>query len=665
MSLNRAKHSRATVPDRPGSPIGYGGLIAYYRANDEHPDGSLDSLADKMANSLGLFANTAASQARAANSVFLRTTPRRPSRASRVPPMQLHRGQSGSRVLFHGNLDNLISLAVDLRLPSDNLDRLYLAAFERWGDACDLHLVGDYCSLIELPDGGTRLARSPWRGPPLVFTHDSRRTVVASVPRVLLAAGLAPELDERHLVDSLSLNLTAGRGAFKDSFSLDVGQIAWLRPDGSSKVEAYYDHTAVRSTRLPRRQDYVEAVEALIGEGLKAALDGASVPGALLSGGLDSSNVAVRAIDHLPAAQRLKTFTFRPHADFQEPEQGAHFGDDWQFVDDLARLHPRLEPHWARAETYDQDWERMFLAIGCAPYALQNMAIYEPVLAQARDQGCDVLLHSGFGNATFSNDARWAYTELLATGRWSDLYRAVAALRPRPRPVALGCLWHGISPALPDALWSWYQRKNGRDPGPFQRQVSSLQDSAAERHDSWGRLKRSKLHGYRSWLPSRRRWLEQEFGGGSAGLGEINQGFEQIYGLRMRDPTAYRPLVEFCMGLPTDLFLHEGTSRWLARELGRGRLPEAQRTNLRYGLHNCDWHERGTPRLAEWARAIRAARDDPMLSKVLDFDQIERSIADWPAESTLDRDTMVRFVGALPRAVSAARFVSYVTGANR
>ena len=640
-------------------------MIAYYRAASGHENGSRDPLVERIANSLGLFAGETAAYASADNSLFFKLGKRSGRRAARISRLPLHRGQSGARFLLNGSIDNRRLLAADLGVPADDIDQLYLAAFELWGDDCDLHLVGDYCSLIELADGNIRLARSPWRGPPLVFAHDIRRTVVASVPRVLLAAGLPPTLDERHLVDSLSLNLTEGRGAYKDSFSLDVGQIAWLRPDGSSSVRSYYDHLALRRTRLPRRKDYIDAVEALIHEGLKAALDGAKVPGALLSGGLDSSNVAVRAIDHLPAGQHLKTFTFRPHANFQEPEKGPLFGDDWQFVGDLARMHPRLEPHWARAESYDQNWERLFLAIGCAPYALQNMSIYEPVLAQARDQGCDLLLDSGFGNYTFSNDARWAYTEFLVRGRWTELHRAVAALRPRPRPVALGCLWHGISPALPDSLWAWYQRTQGRDPGPFQRQVGSLQDGAAERHDSWNRLKRAKLLAYRSWMPSRRRWLEQEFGRGSAGMGEIHQGFEQIYGVRMRDPTAYRPLVEFCMGLPTNLFLHDGTSRWLARELGRGRLPEAQRVNKRYGLHNCDWHERATPRLAEWGRAIRAAKEDPMLSGVLDFDRLERLIADWPAQSTLDRDTMVRFVGALPRAVSAARFVSYATGANR
>jgi asparagine synthase (glutamine-hydrolysing) len=618
-----------------------------------------------MASSLGLFAREPASRAHVGRALFLKTSRRLSRSGSRARALTVHCGRSGCRVLLHGNIDNRRSLALELGAPAENLDHLYLAAFEMWGESCDLHLVGDYCSLIEMPDGGTRLARSPWRGPPLVYSHDTRRTMVASVPRVLLAAGLPAELDERHLVDSLTANFTERRGAYKDTLTLDVGQCAWLRPDGSSSVRSFYDHTAVRHTRLPRRQDYVDAVESLVQEGLKAALDGAKSPGALLSGGLDSSNVAVRAIDHLPADQQLKTFTFRPHPDFNEPKDGPFFGDDWQFVEELARMHPRLQPHWARADSYDQNWERLFLAIGCAPYALQNMSIYEPTLAQARDQGCDVLLDSAFGNYTFSNDARWAYTEFLMKGRWTQLHRAVAALRPRPRPFALGCLWHGVGPALPDSLWAWYQRRRGRDPAYFEHQIGSLQDRAAERHNSWGRLKRSKQLAYRSWVPSRRRWLELEFGRGSAGMGEIHQGFEQIYGVRMRDPTAYRPLVEFCLGLPTELFLHDGSSRWLARELGRGRLPEEQRTNRRYGLHNCDWHERGTPRLSEWGRAIHAAKGDPLLSHVLDFDRLERILAEWPSQSTLDRDTMIRFVGALPRAVSAARFVSYVTGSNR
>ncbi|MEO6041169.1 MAG: asparagine synthase-related protein [Croceibacterium sp.] len=620
-----------------------------------------------MAGSLGIFAQQPAAHKRVDNSLFFRNgTPAAGRRLSRARGLALVRGPSGSHALVHGNIDNRAAVAAELAVPADDLDRLYLAAFERWGDACDFHLVGDYCSLIELPGGsGTRLARSPWRGPPLVFTHDAQRTIVASVPRVLLAGGLPAELDERHLADNLALSLAEGRGWYKGSFSLDVGQLAWLRPDGSSHVHAYYDPLTPRRTRLPRRRDYVEAADALLKEAIGHALDGARVPGALLSGGLDSSNITARAVEHLPAGQSLKTFTFRPHANFREAQQGMFIGDEWRFVEAFAAQHPRIEPHWAKVEDYDQQWERMFLAIGCAPYALQNMAVYEPILALAQAQGCDVMIDSGLGNYTFSADALWGYPEYLARGRWIELYRAVAALRPAPRPVALGCLWHGIGAALPDTLWSWYQRRMGREDRPFQKQVAVLSETAAQRHLTWDRLAQKKLLTYRSWMPSRRRWLTIEYGRGSNGMGEVNQGLEQIYGLRIRDAAAYRPLIEFCHGLPTDLFLHDGVNRWLARELGRGRLPEVQRTSRLWGLHNCDWHERITPRLGEWAATIRAAREDPLLSRVLDFDRLDQLMAEWPAQSSLDRATMVRFAMALPRAVSAARFVQYATGTNR
>ncbi|MDE2596734.1 MAG: hypothetical protein KGL44_07655 [Sphingomonadales bacterium] len=577
---------------------------------------------------------------------------------------------SGHRVLFHGEIDNRRDLAAQLGLPSAQAqpagdDRLYLAAWERWSDDCDLRIAGDYCALIETADGrSTRISRSPWRGPPLVFAHDGERTIVAAVPRVLFAAGVPEELDEDRFIANLVLLPDPQAGWYKGTSRIEIGHLAWLHRDGSSTLRAYYDHMARRETRLPRREDYVEAADALLREASAAALTGARNPGAFLSGGLDSTNVAVRAQDCLPDGQRLKSFTFRPHPAFREPQSGPYFGDDGPLVAELAAMHPRIEPHFAHAGDYDARWDDMFLAIGIAPYALQNMGLYHPILAQAQGEGCDVILDAEMGNATISTRGDWGYAEYLFGGRWRELYRAVRNLRPKPSSPWLGMFWHGIVPLLPDSWWMAYQRQQGRNPQVTNLAVASLRQDVVDGHDLLARLQQTRSLSMRSQYASRRQWQDIAIGRGSGEMGEIYQGFEQLYGLRIRDVTAYRPLVEFCIGLPTDLFLHDGMDRWLARALGKGLLPESIRNNTRYGLHNCDWHERIAPRRDDFAAGVAAARRDPLLGRILDFDRLDTLLARWPDQTDMSDDTIRDFAMALPRAAITARFVRYVRGSN-
>lgn len=61
---------------------------------------------------------------------------------------------------------------------------------------------------------------------------------------------------------------------------------------------------------------------------------------------------------------------------------------------------------------------------------------------------------------------------------------------------------------------------------------------------------------------------------GNECAGDVSQAFEQLYGLRRRDISAYRPLGEFCLSLPPGDFLADGVDRRLARRMGDGSVPD-------------------------------------------------------------------------------------------
>ena len=645
-------------------------LLAFLRCPTGLHSEDILATAERVAGSLGLFDGKPAGFAHLGSALFFQSVDSRASRpiASRRVKHALllvPESSSGARCLLNGNIDNSDQLSQELGVASSSEQHLYLAAYDKWGDDVDLHIVGDYCSLILAGDGVTvRLARSPWRAPPLHYVHDEKSTIVSSVPRALFAAGFPSELSQQKLVDNMFANLTEDMGWYRGTYRVNIGQSVILAPGQQRKPRRYYDHLAPRETRLPRREDYVAAVDSLLEEAAAAAMRGYSQPGLFLSGGLDSSNMAVRALRTLRGGQKLKSFTFRPHENYRDIESSSNFGDDWPNVQRFAAMHPQLEPHAARATGFDAGWDQMFLAAGVAPVGLPNMAIYEAICKQAQTEGCDVMLDATLGNATFSNSAPWAYTEYLFRGKWKALFHAMTRYPLPWRRYPEHIIRRFFGPLLPHGVWKYWKNFRGSDPRPSNQKISMLRDEAMQRFNVEERARKAHVLYSKPFYASRKQFYEDALGRGDMDGGEINQGFEQIHGFRWRDVTSYRPLVEFCLGLPTEMFVHDRQSRWLARELGKGVMPENQRLESRQGFHNCDWHERITPRLPEIRKELEIASQTPELAAIIDFDRVKETIAKWPDKPSLDDDVFLPFGMALPRAVMMSRFYRFVNGGN-
>jgi asparagine synthase (glutamine-hydrolysing) len=144
----------------------------------------------------------------------------------------------------------------------------------------------------------------------------------------------------------------------------------------------------------------------------------------------------------------------------------------------------------------------------------------------------------------------------------------------------------------------------------------------------------------------------------------FRQGLEQLYGIALRDPTAYRPFVEYCLSLPTSMFLRDGQRRWLAKEMARNIMPEEQRSNALNGWWDADWHLRIGRRREEWLEEIDRFSRDERLARMFDFPRLRASLADWPDHGGTELAKALRVQLGVPKALIAARFINYVDRRN-
>ena len=473
------------------------------------------------------------------------------------------------------------------------------------------------------------------------------------------------DLDRVKLADNLFFNLLdRERGFYAGGRKVPYGSIVTLTRSGARRHD-WYDPGTIPPVRFKHDQDYVDKANALLAEATGKALAMSRKPAISLSGGLDSPLIADEVLRQLPVGAQLHSFTAVPDPDWDGITQPGSMGDERHFVARFSAEKPQLVAHFTAnpGTGFDARWDEFFVAMGGAPNHLVNYQAYHGVWAGAQEAGCDAVLTGEFGNETYSNDGRWAYVEYLLKLRWKEL---ALALKHRPgdkRSLLRKVAAMSVLRIMPRPVRRMVRAIRHAGATDLNRLVSMLPPAAARRA-----MRRAMAGGAvidREWVASQQASNRMDYIWRDAHCGDVEQAFEQIYGLRWIDVSTYRPLVEFCMGLPTDQFVRGGVDRWLARRMAAGRLPEAQRSNRLLGWHNPDWHVRMTRRLPELRAKVLAMAADPELAGLLDTSRMAALLDDWPAETPLEMERWMPRAAGLTRGFLTARFVQHVSGRNR
>jgi asparagine synthase (glutamine-hydrolysing) len=471
-------------------------------------------------------------------------------------------------------LDNRQDLCSQLGIPGTLCQgipdsQLILAAYRCWGPLCPTRLLGDFAFAIwDTRQRTLFCARDPMGIRPFHFFRSSRLFIFASDIRGVMAHAATP----RSFNDpAIAIYLTVGHlchqeWTFRAAVNkLPPGHSLLVRQSGEVVRRRYWSPEQAPSVHFKTTDGYVEALRALLQEAVHARLRTSFPIGAHLSGGLDSSSVAVLASRALQGQGRtLPTFTWTPPpsspADLQEPE--------W------ANLHTVCAAAHLSTEHVDLTADflaRMFLQdVGLHH---EGGPLYEPLVRQAASRhGVRLLLSGWGGDELISFSGRGYLADLLWRGHWGLVARGlaeqmsgIATWRERLR-VAYRSL---VLPSLPSQLAA----RLGKRPASVDYTIALstafaayVKQQAGSRRAPW------------SVRPSVR----------AAQIALLDNGhlplrIEQCATAGADDHIVYvyplldRRIVEFALGVPPHLYARERHGRYLFRRTLRGILPDAVR----------------------------------------------------------------------------------------
>jgi asparagine synthase (glutamine-hydrolysing) len=360
--------------------------------------------------------------------------------------------------------------------------------------------------------------------------------------------------------------------------------------------------------------------------------------------------------------KQLNTFTAVPEPGFIKEETRGLYFDETPYVRQIAQANPNIIPHFvppSQGPILDQIAEQIRLG-GAPSGSILNGLWVMDICAAARSAGHNVMLVGEVGNLTMSYHGWGLFPELLRTGRWLRLLVEIKSSGYRWKKMIRQ--W-AIAPFIPAPLFRRYKQWR-RGPKPPWYDFSAIHPEFAARSGVVERAAREYLPFDTAGYRNNRLGRVNDF----HSFSETADWFAKLrvgFGVDFRTPAFDRRLVEFCIGIPEDQFLHKGCDRWLIRRAMKGRLPDAVLYKKKYGGQSVDWYPRLTRNRNHIAEKVRRLAENVEVASTVDLQRLTAMLGDWPQHEPSIHNVEATHLGvALPQALGAACFIEDVTGAN-
>lgn len=514
-----------------------------------------------------------------------------------------------SCLVIDGRIDNRIDLQNGLGLPDVSDAKLALAAFRRWGRKCTSHLIGEFALAVVHDNGSAvEVARDSMGTRPLFTAESSDYFAFASSMDVLLAL---PFVDRGQNTTWVSDFLELIKPDASSTPYIGINALAPAEQitmgSGYKLRETFWVPPRVDSALDISEAEAVAEYRRLFEQAVACRLPNSGVIGCELSGGLDSTSIAVTAAPMM--VSRGGTTLTMSHVMGVPTPGGMHLLDERREVEAVLAVMPPGEHRWL-SESLAPQLEAMKDTI-IRHGGLQRRdfnSVQHGVAEAMRGSDCRILL-SGFGGDQLATSFGAGLKETLAEDhQWTDLALMTKSFAER-------LAWR-------TSAGRYLLRRRAR----LNFETRCRGTPRITRSD-W--MSDNQLAGRRIAFPTRPYWgtigarerqviCSPHVGhrGQDSAVGAGSQGF--VYSYPMLDLR----LVDFCMRLPDRLKRDAGSpGRRLIRSAMEGRLPD----NVRL---RDDKSPAAVPlavarffaEAVELANLFERHRRDPNLTRFIDMD---------------------------------------------
>ena len=524
---------------------------------------------------------------------------------------------------------------------------LLLAAYLRWGEACVDYLEGDFAFACYDPVRRSIFAAVDGTGQSRLFYRTVRGGLLLSAQLRVLARAAT----ERLRPNTSALGLLAagvlrpGETGFEGVHALPGGHaLRWS--DGTAEVRRWWQPDTEPQTQYARPQQYVEHALDLLQSAVRGSLRTSGPVSASLSGGLDSGLVtALAARQMADAGASLDAYTAAPQPERATLRRRGWDPDDLPFAAATAAMYPNVRHR--PVYTADAVALDLFDALreGSAT-AIRNGANHVWLAAMAQRMqaaGSRVLLTGGRGNYTLSYSGVGGVVELLRRLQWSAAIRLAFAMDAAGERAAWKSLGGALLPQRGfDAIWTRWSGAGGKN------------GNAAEELMLTEGFRREQMRVWKQDRPPRR--TRAAFARRAmlpAPLWAVDA--LPQWGVQMRDPTANRCLVEALLTMPLDAFVQGGRMRGLAREAGKGILPEMVRLRRTQGQQAADYAVAVGRRATAYHESIERISGEPAVRAVF-----SPSAMHGVVDAIAGGENALALTSGIDRALGAALFLMAV-----
>lgn len=527
-------------------------------------------------------------------------------------------------LVWNGRIDNREALLAELAAkgtqPRDRTDpSLALEAYLLWGAECVQRIVGDFALAVwdarqrRLWCGRDYIGIRPfyyfWDGKTFLFGPEIRALLAHPLVSVKINEGMVGE----YLLDRIT---SRDETLYADIRRLPSGSTLEIDAAGGLRIASWWK-PELSLLNYRSNEEYAEDFRHLFDQSIRAQMRCNTPWGIMLSGGLDSSSIAVsaRAVLDESGMKDAPILTFS----MTSPGKAWDESEDIAAVVQKATLTPEfVEPRRVGLEFF-RDRAAHWRDFPGTPNS-EPMTI--PIMASAKRRGVRVLLN-GVGGDEWLDGQRQHMLDLgvrLALREMLKRARADWEIHSSYGPLSVYLARSLIAPAVPHELYLYRKRRQ-------LARESVLSHQFLQRTRVVERIFAvSKGHDRRFASRAQAAVFRQITGAYEAYILESVEREAAHATMEFRFPFFHRPLAEFCLRLPEEQRQNGVIWKLLLRNAMRKRLPERVNTKLIKAEFSDLFHQVfGSPQTASRLRNLAILRHTDWLDSRL----LQQRLAQW------------------------------------